>query len=79
MRGEKYGHLHICALFSAALRQSDADKLILTDPHILDCFTMFVSATHKGLSGGERSYFSELGGLYAAYMAVSKAQVRPPT
>ena len=55
--------MHISAIFSEAVRQSEAVKLILKDPPILDCFTMFVNATHIGLSGREKSHFSELGGI----------------
>ena len=55
--------LHICALFSEAVRLSGAVELILKYPTILDCFTVFVNATLTVLSGGERSHFSEFGGL----------------
>ena len=39
---------------------------------------MFVNAMPKGLSGGERSHFSELGGLYSANVPTSKAELRHP-
>ena len=40
---------------------------------------MFVNAMLKSLSGGERSLFSELDGLYTAYVPISKTELRPPT
>ena len=40
---------------------------------------MFVKATTKRLSGGERSRFSELDGLYPTYVPTSKAELQPPT
>ena len=40
---------------------------------------MFVNATLKALSGGERSHFSELGVLYPTYVPISNAELRPPT
>ena len=42
---------------------------------------MFINATPKpkGLSGGERLHFSELGGLYPAYVPILKAELRSPT
>ena len=40
---------------------------------------MFVNATLKRLCVGERSLFSELDGLYTAYVPISKTELRPPT
>ena len=40
---------------------------------------MFDNATLNGLSGGERSHFSELGGLYTGYVPISKPELWPPT
>ena len=55
--------MHICALFLASVRQSDAVKLLKYLP-LLASFTMFVDATGTGLVGREVSDLSELGSLY---------------